>query len=96
MLAAHRSKDYWKWRMLGVFHLFLFFFWGISHIRAFLQVDDFFFFFFLYMYSVGVGLGCISYSWPLIFLQVSIGVICCIYLDFWSCPMSLNITYMAT
>ena len=57
MLAARRSKDYWKWRMLGVFIYYyyyyyyfffffffffeIFFFWGISHIRAFLQVDDF-------------------------------------------------------
>lgn len=57
MLAAHRSKDYWKWRMLGVFHLFLFFFWGISHIRAFLQVDDFFFFFFFVHVQCWRGIG---------------------------------------
>lgn len=31
MLAARRSKDYWKWRMLGVFHLFIFFLGNITY-----------------------------------------------------------------
>jgi hypothetical protein len=77
ILAGRRSKDYWKWRMLGVFHLFIFI-GGISHIQAFLQVGRLSIFCYLFFFGtctvVGVGLGCI-YSWPLISLQVSTGVI---------------------
>lgn len=70
--------------------------WSITY-SGFLTGGGFCYFAFLYMYSVGVGLDAFLLLGRFLFwydYREHWAYLHCIYFDFWSCPMSLNITYM--